>query len=109
MNLSRSGYGNATCIPVPADYDGDLRADYSVKCPDTAWDGGIGVWYIDHAASPQDGFNVIRSGYGNSSAIPVPADYDGDRKADLSVEGNGTWFIDYAKSPQDGWNVIVTL
>jgi hypothetical protein len=108
-NVIRTGYGGPTCIPVPADYDGDGKADFSVKCPETNTDGSVGTWFVDYAASPQDGWNVIRTGYGNSSAVPVPADYDGDRKADFSVEGSATWFIDFASSPQDGWNRIIAL
>lgn len=108
-NIIRLGYGGATCAPVPADYDGDGKADFSVKCPETNADGSVGTWLVDYAATPQSGWDVQRTGYGNAKAIPVPADYDGDRKADFSVESLGTWFIDFATSPQDGWNRIVTL
>jgi hypothetical protein len=108
-NVIRTGYGNATCTPVPADYDGDGKADFSVKCSGTNPDGSVGTWFVDYASSPQDGWNVIRTGYGNASAIPVPADYDGDHRADFSSQGTGMWFVDYAASPQDGWNVVLVL
>ena len=108
-NVIRTGYGGATCVPVPADYDGDRKADFSVKCPETNPDGSVGTWYVDYASSPQDGWNSIRTGYGNATVVAVPADYDGDGRADYSIEGFATWFIDFASSPQDGWNKIVTL
>ena len=42
-----------------------------------AWEP-VGNWYVDYASSPQDGWNTIRSGYGNETVVPVPADYEGD-------------------------------
>jgi hypothetical protein len=110
-NVIRTGYGGRTCVPVPADYDGDRKADFSVKCPETNPDGSVGTWLVDYAASPQTGWDVERTGYGRAACIPVPADYDADGRADFSVkcpENFGTWFVDYASSPQDGWNAIRT-
>ncbi|MCC2606749.1 imelysin family protein [Planctobacterium marinum] len=81
-------------IPVPADYDGDGKADLAVRRPGTQF------WYIlnssgvDPLTSHTDGISRIRFGT-QQADIPVPADYDGDGKADLAVRRPGTqfWYI----------------
>jgi hypothetical protein len=103
---SLPGYGGPDAHPVPADYDGDGRADLSVKTDD-------GAWYVDYAKDGFNGWNVwhgktVRAlrGYGGPDAHPVPADYDGDGRADLSVKTDGgLWYIDYAKDGFGHWNV----
>lgn len=86
--------------PCTADYDGDGRADISVKVDDQRWlinyakDGFKNGWYN----TPGD-FNTqtVYQGYGDGSALPWPADYDGDGKADISVKTeDGRWLINYA-------------
>jgi hypothetical protein len=72
-------YGGSDAHPVPADYDGDGKADLSVKVDD-------GRWLIDFAANGFGGWDKTFNQYGGSDAHPVPADYDGDGKADLSVK-----------------------
>jgi hypothetical protein len=84
---------------VPADYDGDGKADLSVK------GSTDGIWYIDYARNGFGAWDASYPGYGPTS-IPVPADYDGDGRADLSVKGagDGIWYIDYASDGFGAWD-----
>jgi len=97
-------YGSGTPrFLVPADYDGDGRDDVAIK--DSA-----GVWNIDYAANgfasvSQPGWDANLPGYGATS-LPVPADYDGDGRIDISVkDSGGTWYINYASNGfAAGWD-----
>lgn len=98
------GYGGSTWHPVPADYDGDGKADMAVKIDD-----GNGYWKIDYASN---GFNSSElntysyAWYGDATSHPVPSDYDGDGRADLSVKTDGGyWLVDYAANGFGGWDV----
>ncbi|XOV78609.1 MAG: reprolysin-like metallopeptidase [Aestuariibacter sp.] len=96
-------------IPVPADYDGDGRSDIAVRRPESFY------WYIlnssgiDPLTENWDGISRMQWGK-NSEDIPVPADYDGDGKADLAVRRPSThfWYIlnssgsDYNSAKEDG-------
>jgi hypothetical protein len=78
--------------PLAKDYDGDGRADLSMKMTD-------GNWRIDYASNGYGLWDATYSGYGGVEATPVPADYDGDGRADLSVKTNtGQWKIDYSSN-----------
>jgi subtilisin family serine protease len=78
--------------PVPADYDGDGRADLSMKMDD-------GRWLIDYASNGFGAWDATYSGYGGVDSHPVPRDYDGDGRADLSVKSDGgAWSIDYSSN-----------
>jgi hypothetical protein len=105
-------YGGSAMQVAPADYDGDGCADIAVKDPNV----DFGTWRIDYASHPFllcglsgfTGWNNSYAGYGNSAAVPVPADYDGDTKADIAIkDGSGFWHIDHAAGGFGGWNQIV--
>lgn len=108
-----TGYGDGSAAPVPADYDGDSRADLAIKTANGEWNidfsSGCGR-QIGTVVVPCFGaFNVYRTGYGNSAATPIPADYNGDGRADLAIKSTDGYFgVDYW-SPSyphyHGWNV----
>lgn len=70
-------------VPVPADYDGDGRADLAM------WRVPNGEWEIRGSAT--GAITSVR--FGTSADVPVPADYDGDRRADLASYRAGSWNI----------------
>lgn len=93
--ISRIPFGEqASDFPVPADYDGDGKADIAIRQADTQY------WLIrnssgvDPVTGNSDG--ITRHQFGKRAEdLPVPADYDGDGKADLAVRrpSTQTWYI----------------
>jgi len=77
-----NGFGGPGWTPIPADYDGDGKADPAVyRASDGS--GQIGTWYCARSASGYA--TVIVNSFGGPDWIPVPADYDGDGKADPTL------------------------
>ena len=76
--------GWATTVPVPADYDGDGRADLAVLNRPTS------NWCIQYSGG---GSLVVPFGY--KTMTPVPADYDGDGLVDIAMyhAASGTWYV----------------
>ena len=85
------GAGNApySDVAVPADYDGDGKADIAVWRPFT------GEWFILRSSNG----TFLGQQWGSASEpyndVPVPADYDGDGRTDIAVwrSSTGFWYI----------------
>jgi hypothetical protein len=99
-----AGWAPFQDIPVPADYDGDGRADLAV------WRPATGQWFIRRSGTGTSW--VIGWGSGSHRDVPVPADYDGDGRADPAVwrPGTGTWYVvrsstSYTSSMQVQWGI----
>ena len=80
----RFNLGNITSRTVIEDYDGDGLTDIATWTPDKS------LWEIIYAkdilslpGSTTLGKTTV--GFGNSGDIPMPADYNGDGKADIAV------------------------
>jgi subtilisin family serine protease len=86
---------------VPKDYDGDGRADISIKYDD-------GRWRIDYASNGFGSWDATYPGWGGPESIAAPADFDGDGRADLSAKngGGGAWVIDYSSNGFGAFDVV---
>jgi len=78
-------FGLPTDKLVPADYDGDGKADIAVFRPSD------GFWYRINSSNGT--FSATK--FGLSDDKPVPADYDGDQKTDIAVfrPSTGFWYL----------------
>jgi hypothetical protein len=84
MGLARILDPLAADIPVPADYDGDRRADLVVYRPSD------GRWHIFTSSTA----GYTSADWGLSGDVPMPLDYDGDGRTDIAVyrPSTGDWY-----------------
>lgn len=101
--------------PAVGDFNGDCIPDFSVKRDDGSWHLLVqpDQSFVGSCINARGGFGGftyhVYHGYGGSFHRPVPADYDGDRAADLAVraEVNPTSFaIDYAFNGFGVWDAV---
>jgi hypothetical protein len=83
-------WGQNGDTPVTADFDGDLVTDHAVIRPS----GGALTWYVLKGNFRFPSPNVTGMQFGAAGDIPVPADYDGDGRAEIAVwrPSDGTWY-----------------
>ncbi|HRI65165.1 MAG TPA: FG-GAP-like repeat-containing protein [Polyangium sp.] len=85
------GWPTTGVVPVPADYDGDGKTDRAI------YDTQKGTWRIAYSGggAREQPFGSATNVPGVPTAVPVPGDYDNDKRADLAVylPASGTWYI----------------
>lgn len=86
--LSSGGLQNGGDLPIPADFDGDRKADLAVFRASTQ------QWFILRS---RDGGLIVPFGAVRSD-LPIPADYDRDGRADFAVfrPGTGEWIRSFS-------------
>jgi len=106
ISLSGSGgqvvtgtFGGSGYLPVSADYDGDGLVDPAIYAPSTA------DWQVLLSASlaTQGVYTWWDGVVGHINGIPVPADYDGDGRADPAVYHQDTGLWQLFRSSQGYW------
>ena len=81
-------------MPAPADYDGDGRADIATYRPESDLVPGAAQWFILPSGS-NSAYSVAFGAPGTMDQ-PVPADYDGDGKADIATFRSDSDLVDGA-------------
>jgi hypothetical protein len=97
--LQQEQFGTTGDLPIPADYDGDGKADAAVY-RSTTGAGGQSLSYYRPSATA--GVNFRTFYWGTTGDIPVRGDFDGDGRADAAVfrPSNGVWYVQQSSNGQ---------
>ena len=89
VTTTLNGLGGPGYESVPADYDGDLKADPAVYCESS------GAWAILLSSANYSVVIALGQTLGGPGWAGAPADYDGDLKADPAVcrSAQGDWCV----------------
>ena len=80
-NMAIQGWGADGDDPVPGDYDGDGKTDFSIFRPGTGTCPCAVTWYIIHSSTGAQ----VSFLYAMNGDLPAQADYDGDGKTDPAI------------------------
>jgi hypothetical protein len=85
LDIVNREWGSPGDKAIPADYDGDGKADIAVFRPSE------GNWY--RFLSTTQAPDIVN--WGIATDQPVPADYDGDGRTDVAIfrPSDGNWWI----------------
>jgi len=81
-------------VPVPADYDGDGKAELAV------WRPSNGVWFMRLSSLDYRTAHAAAFQWGLPGDRPIVGDFDADGRTDLCVwrPSDGAWYIVYAST-----------
>ena len=92
-DVTVTGTGGASYLPVLGDFDGDNKADISMR------DTSTGNWYVDYAS---DGFgswaaNFPKAGWGGSLHIHIPGKFHSgsDKRSDMAVKQGNMYYQNF--------------